>query len=186
MQLLAVALARRDGLPADGVVVGALPDWLIDEPAAPVRAAAEVALRRALLPEHPLAFVEPVLGREAAATWHAIVAALLPDAGDVEAVLRAPGDVPATVAQTRAAADVAVWLRSGRERAQLAGPAAEHAARAIAAAGQTLAALEDSGWRAVVDQPLAVGARGLGAEAVAERTAAFDPLAVEVLGAPRG
>ena len=185
MQLLAVALARRDGLPASGVVVGALPDWLIDEPAAPVRAAAEVAVRRALLPEHPLAFVEPPLGTEAAATWHAIVAALLPDAGDVEAVLRAPGDVGAIVAHTRAAADVAVWLRSGRE-AQLSGPAAEHATRALEAAAQTLSALEDSGWRAVVDQPLAVGARGLGAEAVAERTGSFDVLGVEALGVRGG
>ena len=53
LQLLAVALARRDGLPADAVVVGAFPDWLVDEPDAPARAAAEVALRRALLPGPP-------------------------------------------------------------------------------------------------------------------------------------
>ena len=152
MQLLAVALARRDGLPAASVVVGALPDWLVDEPGVPVRAAAEVALRRALLPEHALAFVEPALGREAAATWHALVAAILADAGDVEAILRAPGDPRVSVAQTRAAA------------------------------AATLAALDDTGWRAVADQPLGVGTRGLGAEAVAERSGAFDPLSIDVAG----
>ena len=42
------------------------------------------------------------------------------------------------------------------------------------------AALEDRGWGAVVDQPLAAGAAGLGAEAVAERTGAFDALAVDL------
>ena len=92
LQLLAVALARRDGLPPDAVVVGALPDWLVDEPDAPARAAAEIALRRALLPEHALAFVEPAAARRTRPRrWHAIVAALLPDAGDVLAVVRRPG-----------------------------------------------------------------------------------------------
>ena len=62
----------------------------------------------------------------------------------------------------------------------LAGVAADHAQRAVAAAAATLAALEDAGWQAVVDQPLGVGVRGLGAEAVAERSEAFDPLAVDV------
>ena len=59
LQLLAVALARRDGLGVDSVVVGAFPDWLIEESGAPARVAAEIALRRALLPGHPIAFVEP-------------------------------------------------------------------------------------------------------------------------------
>jgi beta-lysine 5,6-aminomutase alpha subunit len=180
MQLLGVALARRDGLPAENVVVGAFPDWLVDEPGAPARAAAEVALRRALLPEHPLAFVEPPLTRDAAATWHALVAALLPDAGAVDVVLRRAGEPASIVGQSRAAASVAMGLRQGRSAPELSGPAADHANRAVLAAAATLAALDDTGWRAVVDQPLGVGAGGLGAEAVAERTEPFDPLAIEV------
>src|SRR3982750_3991936 len=56
LQLLGVALARGDGLPADRIVVGALPTWLTEEPAPAARAAAEVALRRALLGDHPMAF----------------------------------------------------------------------------------------------------------------------------------
>jgi hypothetical protein len=185
MQLLAIALARRDGLRAGAVVAGAMPDWLVDEPGAAVQAAAEVALRRALLPDHPLAFVEPSLGREAAATWHALVAALLPDAGDVDFVLRGPGDPASTLADARAASAVATGLRAGRSAPELTGPAADHATRAIAAADATLAALSETGWRTVVDQPLAVGPWGLGAEAVAERSSSFDPLAVEV-AAPSG
>lgn len=181
MQLLAVALAVRDGLPASSVLVGAFPDWIVDEPAAPVRAAAEIALRRALLPDHPLAFVAPASAGEAvAAAWHALVAALLPDAGDVDLVLRGPmADPGPSLALTRASAAVAMGLRGARSAPALVGAAQDHADRAVDAAAATLAALEDQGWRAVVDQPLGVGSGALGAEAVAERSGAFDPLRVE-------
>jgi hypothetical protein len=184
MQLLAVALAQRDGLPPASIPVGAFPDWLVDEPGAPLRAAAEVALRRALLPDHPLAFLEPPLEDGPRAGWHALVGALLPDAGDVDLVLRGPaGTSGPAVGLTRATAAVATALRAGRSAPVLSGLATEHAERAVAAALTTLAALDDHGWGAVVDQPLAVGAAGLGAEAVAERAGAFDPLSVE-LGTP--
>jgi len=180
MQLLAVALARRNGLAASAVAVAAMPDWLVDEPGAPARAAAEIALRRALLPDHPLAFVEPVAAGDAARgaseTWHALVAALLADAGDVDIVLRQPLLEPAgPMAQTRAAAGVAMALRGARGTPALMGASVDHADRVVAIAAATLAALEESGWRAVVDQPLGVGSGVLGGESVAERTEAFDP-----------
>ncbi len=162
-------------------MVGALPDWLVDEPGAPVHAATEVALRRALLPGHPLAFLEPPLAADAATTWNALVAAILPDAGDVDLVLRQATDTPGpAAATTRAAAAVASSLRRVRTAPALEGEALDHAARVVAAAAGTLALLGDSGWRSLVDQPLGVEAGGLGADAVAERTEAFDPLAVEV------
>jgi hypothetical protein len=188
MQLLGVELARRDGLPAAFVSISAIPDWIVDEPAAPARAAAEVAVRRAVLPAHPLAFVEPPLDREAAGIWHALVAALLPDAGDVDIVLRQAGDPGAIVGRTRAAAAVAIGLREGRSAPALSGIAAEHAARLAAAALDTLVALEAAGWPSVVDQPLGMAAGVLGAEAVAERAGAFDPLSggAATGGAPGG
>jgi hypothetical protein len=180
MQLLAVTLARRDGIPAGSIAVSALPDWLIDEPNAPVRAAAEVALRRAMLPGHPLAFVEPRLAERQAATWRALVAALLPDAGDVEVALVQSAGSPDAVVAMRAAASVASGLRDARVAPVLTAKAVEHAEAAALAAADTLASLQDHGWRAVVDQPLGVENVGLGAEAVAERTDSFDPLGVEV------
>jgi hypothetical protein len=176
--MLAVALARCDGLAATSISVGALPDWTVDERRAPARAAAEISLRRSIFPEHALAFIEPALVPDAAVTWHAIVSALLPDAGDVDIILRRdarPG-VPSLV-MTRRAAAVAAALRRSRVSPVLTGVAAEHAGRAIDAADATLASLEEHGWRAIVDQPLGLDGDHPGGLAVADRTEAFDPLA---------
>ncbi len=183
LQMVAVALARRDGLPATSVFVGGLPDWLVDEPDAPARAAAEVALRRALLPDHALAFVEPPLPDEAALLWHAIVAALLPDAGQVELIIRRPGARLTMDARlTRVAAGVARSLARSRVAPELTSAAVEHAAGVVRAAASTLSALQETGWRSIVDQPLGIDEARLGADAVAERTESFDPLADIALG----
>jgi len=179
LQLIAVALARRDGMPADAVSVGALPDWIVDESDPPARAAAEVALRRALLPDLGLAFVEPALRDEAATAWHAIVAALLPDAGRVELIIRHPGaSLTADVRLTRAASAVATSLARSRQAPTLSGAAVDHASGVMRAVAATLTALEDAGWRPIVDQPLGIDEARLGADAVATRTESFDPLAV--------
>ena len=183
LQLLAVALARRDGLGPDAVVVGAFPDWLIEESGAPARVAAEIALRRSLLPGHPLAFVEPAVRPDLAMLWHAIVGALLADAGDALAVVRRPGATPTEAAYTQATTGVAAGLRASRAVPELRGIALDHATRAVEAATATLRALEDGGWTSLVDAPLAFAAGHLGADAVAERTEAFDPLAVAIPGA---
>lgn len=179
LQLLAVALARRDGIPADSIVVGAFPGWLVEEADAPARAAAEVVLRNRLLPDHPIAFVEPPLAAAAALTWQAIVAALLPDAGVVDHIVwRAGTSVRSVAGRARAAAAVAAGLRSARRPPELEGIGADHAARAVAAAVELLGRLGDAGWRTIVDDPLGVRGTRLGGEAVAERTEAFDPLAM--------
>ena len=184
LQLVAIALARRDGVPAALISVGALPDWIVDEPEAPARAAAELALRRALLPEHPLALVEPALEDETSVTWHAIVAALLPDAGEVEVIVCRPGPSLAGGARmTRAAATVARSLGRSRALPVLAGVSVEHATAVVRAAAATLAALEDSGWRSIVDQPLGIDGARLAGDAAVERTEPFDPLAVLERGA---
>src|SRR5436309_1901023 len=59
MQLLAVMLARRSGLADEQVIVDSLPSWIWDEPNPTVQAIAAVAVRRAALPGHHLAFREP-------------------------------------------------------------------------------------------------------------------------------
>ena len=178
LQLLAVQLALADGLPADGVVVGALPAWLADEPNAAARALAEVAVRRELFPAHPLAFLEPSASAAAADEWMALVAGLLPDAGDVKLLLCcASARFAARSPAMRAAVDVAEAIAASRTRPTLTGVAAGHHAATLAAAAATLRGLEDQGWRWLVDQPFGLPSVRLGAEAVADRTNDFDILA---------
>ncbi len=187
LQLLAVELAVHDGLAPANVLVGAVPDWMVDEPGPAARTLAEVVLRRALLPEHDLVFVEPELPPATAATWNAITAAVLPDAGPVDLVLRRPlgasskAEVRAGVAATAAAATVASGLRSSREAWTLTGLALEHAERCVRAAHNALASLEEGGPNALVDQPMGIGTPALGADAVARRSDGFDPLMADAL-----
>ena len=124
------------------------PDWLVDEPDSPARAAAEIALRRALLPGHPLAFIEPAAERRASARV----------AGGRQRAAarrrRRRGDRPPARRIGRGHRRRAAWpsvaasLRASRDPAR-----ADAASRldACDAAGRrgdaTLAALEDRGWQ---------------------------------------
>jgi hypothetical protein len=178
LQLLAVSIAGRYGLGGASVIVGALPVWLIDEPNPAARAAAEVAVRRALLPDHALAFVEPA-GGDAQGLWAAIAGAVLPGDG-ASLVLRrgAPGPAFAPIAAaTRAAADVARELDGALGRGTLDGIAREHAAGSITSALRTLERLGEEGWTGLTG---AAGERGgwgrLGGEAVAPDAERADPL----------
>jgi hypothetical protein len=178
LQLLAVQLALHDGLAADGVVVGALPAWLADEPHTAALAVAEVALRRALFPAHSLAFIEPMAAAGAADEWLALVAGVLPDSGDVSLLQCAASTAFAGRATAmRAAVDVATAIAGSRTRPTLTGLAAEHRDRTLAAATATLGGLEDRGWRWLVGEPFGPTRVHLGGEAVADRTSGFDVLA---------
>lgn len=190
LQLLAVRLAVHDGLAPRRVLVDALPPWLLDEPEAPACAAAEIALRRALLPEHPLAFIEPAPSGDRPAHWAAMLAALLPDAGEVALVLRRPGPPAAELAAgTRAAAAVARGLARVTS-APLGEPSARHARETFAAAEATIEALARDGWRSVLDDgfggPLGDDPDWFGRSGVAERTESFDPFAAADRSAAAG
>jgi len=178
LQLLAVSLAEQYGLGGASVIVGALPVWLIDEPNPAARAVAEVAVRRALLPEHKLAFVEPA-GADGQGLWAAIAGAVLPGEG-TSLVLRrgAPGPAFAPVAAaTRAAADVARELDAALGRRTLDGIAREHAAGSIASALRTLERLGEEGWTGLTGAASERGGWGrLGGEAVAPDAERADPL----------
>ncbi|TAK01074.1 MAG: hypothetical protein EPO36_06535 [Chloroflexota bacterium] len=178
LQLLAVSLAARYGLTGSSVIVGALPAWLTDEPNAAARAAAEVAVRRALLPDHPLAFVEPA-GHDGRDLWPAIVGAVLPGVG-AALVVRRGADGPSfgpIASATRAAADVAGELEAALGRRTLNGLARDHAAEAIGSAERTLAHLARDGWTGLTG---AVSERGgwgrLGGDAVTPDADLTDPL----------
>jgi hypothetical protein len=189
LQLLGVAMARTDGLAPDQIIAGALPPWLTDEPAAGARAIAEVAVRRALYPGHPLGFVEPPGGPDRAGLWQYVQAAAAVHAGETALVLRAAEGSPDAVAgstrSARSAANVAADVAAATEPGPLRGVALEHAKGMVVAALATLDRLADHGWRAVAGEP-PPGTRGRASarEAVTERTEPFDPFAA-ALG-PRG
>ena len=189
LQLLGVTLARGDGLPDDQVIIGALTPWLTDEPSPAARAIAEVAVRRALFPGHPLGFVEPPTATERSILWPYVQAAAAVHAGDVALVLRAaefgPDDAIGAAKGTRAASQVSADVALATQAGPLQGVALEHAQGMIRAALVTLERLADEGWRTVAgDPPSSSRARSPGRDAAAERTESFDPFG-SALG-PRG
>jgi hypothetical protein len=179
LQMLAASVAVAGGLPAAQVVVGAMPAWLVGEPDAPARAAAEVALRRALLADHPLAFVEPS-GPENSSRWPTIAAAVQPGRG-VNLILRRGlghvGEMAAAAESSRAVSEVAHDLEGALGDRTLHGIARDHAAGALAAAMRTLDTIEGDGWPAITGATAARGGWGrLGGEAVAPSTDPSDPV----------
>ena len=113
--------------------------------------------------------------------WQALVAALLVDTPEAEVIVRRPGDgsigIAARATTTLEAAAVASGLWPSRTTPGLQGAAASHLTAVVRAAASTLDLLERSGWSALVDRPMGIPASRLGADAVAERTGSFDPLA---------
>ena len=180
MQALAVALARGDGLGPGQLVAGALVPWLADERAPAAQALAAVALRRLAWPDLGLAFDEPDLPSRARARWPYLVGLGLGVAGRGTIVLRrATGHEAAVHAEetTRAAASLAAEIAMD-PAAVLELPAVLDQAQALLAAAETtLAELADEGWQSVLGAPLGGPDLDLlGADAVIERTEAFDPL----------
>jgi beta-lysine 5,6-aminomutase alpha subunit len=185
LQALAVRLAIEGGLEPSAVLVGALPEWLLDRPDGPARALAEIAVRRALFAGQPLVFAAPdrregPVSARVSAVWTQLVAAGMPIAEPTALVVRTgPVERFGTIASDhRAAAEVGRAVAMGQAVPGLRGDAAVHAAAMLEAAARTLEQLRDGGWRAILGEPMgATGRPRIGADAVAERHDAFDALA---------
>lgn len=187
LQMVGVALARADGIPADRVVVGAYPAWLAEESSATARILAEVAIRRALYPEYMIRFDEPGgpgADTPSALAWPFIAAAALAWCGpDSILMRRVHADGRRAAGQGRAAATVAADVSAVTPAGTLGGASLAHATAVVDAALLTLERLAELGWRAVVGDRPSAGDHGsrrslaIGGDAVAERTEAFDPLA---------
>ncbi|MEO5919342.1 MAG: lysine 5,6-aminomutase subunit alpha, partial [Candidatus Limnocylindrales bacterium] len=150
LQIIAATLATEEGLPADQVLIGAIPGWLTGEPDSAAREAAEVALRRSLFAAHPLAFVEPE--GEGSADWPAIVAAIQPGTGVDLILRRAAGSIEAAIsdaARARSACDVARDLETSASARHLEGMARDHAKRALVTAIATVRRIQEDGWAGI-------------------------------------
>ncbi len=202
LQLLSAALAAAEGLPPDQVVIGAIPAWLLGEGEPFARAAAEICLRRTLLPDHPLVFVEPldtpasglVRGVQSPrGSWPFLLGALLPAPPAGAIVLRRTGEdgIRRIAADTRRAAAVAGELADSRDQGQLRGVSLDHARASLGAAISTLEGLSSGGWGTVVgERPDGVsggaGWLGRGPDSVTDRADPFDPLAEALAAHPAG
>jgi hypothetical protein len=128
----------------------------------------------------------------AAAYWGQVLAATLPFAGRTAFIVRQPGgnggnggngdargdSVAGDPATTRRAATIAADVAAAVDPSSLRGPAQDLARATVEAAVQAIDRLANEGWRAVLGEEPAGSARGrLGADAVVERSEAFDPFA---------
>ena len=180
LQVVAVAIARGNGLRDDQILVGGLTPWLVGETDPVALAVGEIALRRALLPHIGLILEEPrAEDRAAGELWPTLAAAIHPR-GATAAILRR-GPSARDLRSARIAVAVAAERAAALEPPVLTGAALEHARATAAAALRTLDGLADEGWRAVIgDGPAEAADRHLGADAVAERSDPFDPLGAEL------
>ncbi len=181
LQLVGVFLARQHGVPEGRLLIGALPSWLLEERGPTAAAIAQVAVRRAAMPEHPLIFEEPVRGPHPVAAWPSILGAVLPLAGSAGLIVRSDlgesGSVAEAAAATRAAAAVGLETAGSLGPLRPRGAALTMARGTVSAAVATLERIAASGWPSILGEPIRPARRGrLGADAVVERTESFDPL----------
>ena len=180
LQLVAVTLARGDGLPAESIGIGALPGWVVEERDPAAQGIAQVALRRALFENHPLVFEEPPVHGPPAAAWPFVVAASLADPESAAIVYRRATGArfAGHAAAVRAGLRVAIESARSFEPRVVSGSAREHGDAIVDEAIVSLERLRDEGWRSILGEAMPVRDRDrLGATAVLERTETFDPFA---------
>jgi hypothetical protein len=169
LQALGVELALADGLPAERLLLGAVPDWVVGEADAG-SILLQAWLRRVVFPGHRLVLDGPTswLGSPGGAI--ALTAAL---AGGAPSIVVEPdfsGSVATASADLAGAARMACTLQAALGDGSLHGDTAELAARVLRAAREVLARLSAEGWESLLG-PAGHGADGdrLGGWAVVER-----------------
>ncbi len=169
LQALGVELALADGLPADRLLLGAVPEWALGEDD-PGSILVQAWLRRSVFAGHRLFVGGPPGWLGSPGGSIAVVSALA--GGDASLVLepRLSGIVSAVAADLAAAAGTARAVRLALSDGALHGDAAELASRTLKAARLVLDRLSAEGWETLLG-PAGLGADGerLGRAAVVER-----------------
>src|SRR5438874_774018 len=124
---------------------------------------ATVAVRRAALPGHHLAFREPEqAGHDTSVTWPLVLAAALPfaaigdrrEVGSALVLRRHSPEMRDRVLAGHGSARVAAEVAKATDQPVLRGAARDHVEGIVRAAEITLQRLADQGWTAVLGEPL--------------------------------
>jgi beta-lysine 5,6-aminomutase alpha subunit len=169
LQALGVELALADGLPADRLMLGAVPDWAVgDGDAASILL--QSWLRRIVFPGHPLVVGGPLGWLTSPARAVAAVSAFTGGVASLVVESKVTGTVATMATDLAAVARTARALRGALSDGALHGDAEELAARTLAAASSALERLSSEGWGSLLG-PADLGANDgrLGRSAVVER-----------------
>jgi hypothetical protein len=171
LQALGVELALADGLPADRLLLGAVPDWVAGDGDAR-SLLVQAWLRRLVFPGHRLVIGEPCPDGHRHDRVSALVTALSGAAASLVVRGRDGGSVVESAATLRAAASTAAALRAALGDGSLHGDAADLAARTLRAASAALERLAGEGWGSLLGPDGRGDEAGrFGRGAVAERSA---------------
>jgi hypothetical protein len=169
LQALGVEMALADGLPADRLMLGAVPAWAAqdgDHRSILVQA----RLRRLVFPGHRLTIEEPSFDAQPYGRDATLVAALSGAAAALVIRDRAADRIPVSSAGLAAGAAAGSALRAALGDGALHGEAADLAARILGAADEVLERLAGDGWGSLLG-PAGRGdeSERLGRAAVVER-----------------
>ena len=149
LQALSVELALADGLPADRLRLGAVPDWAAgDGDAGSILL--QAWLRRVVFPDVRLVLGGPVGWSISAGGALALVTALAGAAVSLVVEAGVPGDMAAVAADLASASKTARALRATVGDGDLHGDGADLAGRMLAAAVSTLERLSGEGWASLL------------------------------------
>jgi hypothetical protein len=152
LQALSIELARGDGFDDAGILVGALPEWILDERSAASIALATVAAQRLLFPGLGLGLAEPTSNGSVRDRWWQVRSLVCAVGGDPDSIQRdADVDtVAAAAAENRTASETIGRLVADAGRPVFGHGLDEVVAQVAAAAVSTLEGLAASGWDAVL------------------------------------
>jgi hypothetical protein len=169
LQALGVELAIADGLPADRLLLGAIPGWSIDDGNA-ASVLLQAWLRRTVFPGHQLVVDGPLSWLTSAGGAVALVSAMVGGAASLVLEPAAPASVSAAAADLATAGRTAKALRAAIGDDTLHGDAADLAETTLRTAGAVLERLSGEGWGSLLG-PASRDAEGerLGGSAVVER-----------------
>ena len=151
LQALGVELALADGLPADRLRLGAVPDWAVgDGDAGSILI--QAWLRRVVFSDVRLVLGGPTGWSTSTGGAMALVTALAGAAASLVVETGVPGNMATAAADLAAASTTARALRATLNDGDLHGDGADLAGRMLAAAVTTLERLSGEGWGSLLGQ----------------------------------